>query len=682
MLRSVLSCVCSLALLGALGACAVFREPAPAPQQIEAERLRFSITDGRIENAFFREGPSAAHLVLTSGEGPRLVAAFPAGNSGVGLWFKPTREPVRWRLEQPLNAARGRTEDGDALHGVETVVSVSAEEPLVVAQALLSNVRVLRDFGYSGTAPAQVTAKPVLQQGAVQWRRDRLDGQGGYMLRLAPEQGRVELREGAVVLIPKDGALRLRLTALTGDAPLTPIPQDELLQAGAAVDPLSRQVLAFLSYDEKLLAGSWQFLTYFGRDTLLSLQLLMPVLAPRVVEAGLSSVIERMNSAGEVAHEEDLAEFALLRRQAEGQGQSADAIFDYKMVDDDFMLAPVAAAYLLETPQGRARGAAFLARRTRSGEHYAEALARNAAFVLGQTRAFAADPRALNLIALKPGVPVGEWRDSNEGLGGGRYAYNVNAALAPAALEAIAALARAGHLPIALEKDALAQAQVWRTRAPPLFEVSLPADQAAAAVAAHAKSLQAPAAAALQSLPAQGPVRFPALSLDAAGRPIPVLHSDYGFTMLFTDPEAAALERMIEAALRPFPAGLLTDAGLLVANAAYADPARLWPLFTPSNYHGAVVWSWQQAMFAAGLARQRARADLPEPLRARIALAQTRLWRVIEATNAGKTAELWSWSVDAQGYRPEPFGQRAGDVTEANAAQLWSTVYLGVQPTP
>ena len=49
-----------------------------------------------------------------------------------------------------------------------------------------------------------------------------------------------------------------------------------------------------------------------------------------------------------------------------------------------------------------------------------------------------------NLIALKEGVPVGQWRDSNDGLGGGRYPYDVNTALMPAALRAIAELARAG----------------------------------------------------------------------------------------------------------------------------------------------------------------------------------------------------------------------------------------------
>src|SRR5438552_345756 len=74
--------------------------------------------------------------------------------------------------------------------------------------------------------------------------------------------------------------LVVRLTALADDEPLTPVPLGALLRSGTVGSPRDRQALAFLSYEEKLLAGSWRFLTYFGRDTLLSLRLLMPALRP------------------------------------------------------------------------------------------------------------------------------------------------------------------------------------------------------------------------------------------------------------------------------------------------------------------------------------------------------------------------------------------------------------------
>jgi len=77
-------------------------------------------------------------------------------------------------------------------------------------------------------------------------------------------------------------------------------------------DAAARDTLTFLAYREKLLAGSWRFDTYFGRDTLMSVRLLMPVLSPLAVEAALASVLARLSPQGEVAHEEDVGERAVL----------------------------------------------------------------------------------------------------------------------------------------------------------------------------------------------------------------------------------------------------------------------------------------------------------------------------------------------------------------------------------
>lgn len=54
--------------------------------------------------------------------------------------------------------------------------------------------------------------------------------------------------------------------------------------------------VSFLTYQEKFLAGSWRFLTYFGRDTLISLNLFMDVLTPSATEAAIGSVLERLNT--------------------------------------------------------------------------------------------------------------------------------------------------------------------------------------------------------------------------------------------------------------------------------------------------------------------------------------------------------------------------------------------------
>ena len=125
----------------------------------------------------------------------------------------------------------------------------------------------------------------------------------------------------------------------------------------------------------------------------------------------------------------------------------------------------------------------------------------------------------------------------------------------------------------------------------------------------------------------------------------------------------------------------MTDAGLLVANAAPA-PAALWPLFGRDRYHGTVVWSWQQALLAAGLARQLARTDLPAATLALMRALQARLWQAIEATRDAAQGELWSWSHNGQRFQLEPYGPLSATADESNAIQLWSTVYLAVRPPP
>ena len=114
---------------------------------------------------------------------------------------------------------------------------------------------------------------------------------------------------------------------------------------------------------------------------------------------------------------------------------------------------------------------------------------------------------------------------------------------------------------------------------------------------------------ALDALPS-GDLVVNAIALDAQYQPVPVLHSDGGFALLLQNPSAALVGQLVDSMLRPFPAGLLTDAGLLVANPVFADATRQRQLGRTA-YHGTVTWSWQQALLVAGLERQIARRDLP-----------------------------------------------------------------------
>ncbi len=90
--------------LMAVAAIANAGEPVAPPG---ARALAFRIDEGRNINSFLREGPVAAHLLLRSGTEPRILVAFPAGNSGVGLWFEKTSAPVTWTLVDATQASHG-----------------------------------------------------------------------------------------------------------------------------------------------------------------------------------------------------------------------------------------------------------------------------------------------------------------------------------------------------------------------------------------------------------------------------------------------------------------------------------------------------------------------------------------------------------------------------------------------
>jgi hypothetical protein len=657
---------------------------AASPVLAASSQLAFQVREGRIFNYFLREGPVAAHLVLRSGPQPRILVAFPAGNSGVGLWFDRQKGNAAWQIRGEPQPVHTRDSKGRALYGMSAEITL-ADRELDIHGAALSNIRVLRDYESLGTVPKGIAVAPAVAGHTLIWSRDRLDGAAGYRLTIEVLDGRLS---GKRILAGTDGRIGLRITGVTGETPLTPLAGRDLLLNPAAADPAARETLAFLAYREKLLAGSWRFDTYFGRDTLMSVRLLMPVLSATAVESGLDSVLARLSPRGEVAHEEDIGEQAVLDHLEADGSRSATPVYDYKMIDEDYLLAPVAAAWLLR-PGARALSAAFLAAPVggpleRHGSRGA-ALVKNLRYVVQGAAAFAQAPGVAHLIGLKPGQTVGDWRDSGTGLGGGKYPYDVNAVLVPAALAAAARLARSGLISSYLTEadrslfaSAARMAAVWSGHAPPLFEVTVNPAAAANAVEIYADSQGVLSQPPLHAL-GRGPLRFHALALSASGEPIPVMNSDEGFQLLFGDPQPENLDRVVSALMRPFPAGLMTSVGMVVANPVFCTPA-LQKLFTRNAYHGTVVWSWQQALFAAGIARQLERHDLPGAVRADLVEAQKILWSAIEATRSMQNAELWSWSYGAGHYQLRPFGSAAADVDESNAAQLWSTVYLAVRP--
>ncbi|WP_342702317.1 hypothetical protein OHZ10_10150 [Burkholderia arboris] len=645
--------------------------------------LSFRMDTGGQINAFYRQDKVAAHLLVRSSTKPRLLVVFPAGNSGTGLWFDDTAQPVNWSLDTSPSALSAPDARGRPLYGIGADVSVDTNT-LTIRQGVLSNVRFLRDFNGGATIPQQILTTPTVQGSAAQWQRDRIDGAPGYSLRITLRDGGsiAPAAGGKLVLNAPAGShtLKLHIDALSGETPLSPIAHADLFAPSVNPDPVSQNVLEFLSFNDKLLAGSWQYDTYFGRDTLISVRMLMPVLGPAAIEAGLSSVLSRLSVDGRVAHEEGIGEFALVDNQKNGRPNDPAPTYDYKMIDSDYLLAPIAAAWLIDDTRGQARAAAYLAQRGSDGQTNGNRLVVNLLHVATTAQAFAQQPTVANLIHLRPGEIVGNWRDSTDGLGGGVYPYDVNAVLVPAALRAANAFLAHGLLDPYLDAGQRAtlantatEAATWETQAPPLFQVSVPAAQAATDVSTYAPSAGVPAGAAPGA-----PLAFYALSLDQQGNPIPVMNSDGGFALLFGTPPDDQLQRIVTDVTRPFPTGLVTDAGMLIANPAYANQS-LWPKFTSSAYHGTVIWSWQQAMWVAGLDRQLARQDLSAATRTLLTQARQTIWQVISNGRDMRTSEMWTWSYVNGKYQTDAFGTRSADATEANAAQLWSTTYLAIR---
>lgn len=710
-------------------------EPFAPPDRPDpvAPPLTFDRTEGRIRHRFMRTHGTAAHVALTSGVAPRVIIAFLAGNRGVLLQGRIHNADVTLDFDGPLTPL---DEETHGIQGVAVTITTDAPE-LRFAPAVLGNIRTIRDVGYGARLIPRLRRYSIAVTGTASDRaltieRPGLDGRHAYAIQIEPRDGTtvtVDPDGGFTLHPPSDGHVCADIVASCDDPYLTPIPVDQLLRPSArahltgTVAHRDLNALAFLAYREKLLAGSWQYLTYFGRDTLLALRLLAPAIGTDLFEAGLGAVIDRMAPTGDVAHEEALGEYALLERDrarkhsrktgtalphhivARGAGRSRTSpLLDYKMVDDDFLLAPVLAHYLLDTPDGDAtmggegsrlhgasRAHAFLGRLTPTGLTYADAVRRNLETVIKRARPYATSQLPRDLIHLREGVPVGNWRDSADGLGGGSVPFDVNVALVPAALRDAARLLDTGWFTrttdkhhgsvVALAGDARALASAW-TGTDRHFTVTIPSGQARANIASIGHDRGLPSrfiTDALDTITGQ-PVTFPGIALDAEGRPVPVMHGDDSLVLLFNNPSPDMLHQIADRLTAPFPAGLrLSGAGTLVANPVHADE-DLRGRFTAGHYHGTVIWSWPQAAYAAGIARQIDRPDLPAATRARLIAAEAILWQGIEASDALRTSEFWTYTIDDEGACIPVPAQGAGIVNESNPVQLWSTVYLAIHP--
>lgn len=651
----------------------LFLTQLPTPsvcEPIKKPELLYNIAEGTTQNQFFRDGKISAHIVLRSGEKLRALVAFPAGNSGVSVWFKPKGENLLWNIIEEAKPIIQQDDKGRKIYGIEFTASINTNQ-LEIENTLLSSIRTIRDYEYKNPIQNDIYTKPQINKNTIIYKRERLDGECSYFFSMEIIDGEISNNS----IISNNGNIKIKFRALSGEKPLTPLYGTNLVKGKFAPDNKSVKTLNFLSYKEKFLAGSWRFNTYFGRDTLLSIKLMMPILSQEAIESGLQSVLSRVNNKGEVAHEEAIGEYAIVENSKNSNTINAAPYFDYSMIDGNYLLPIILRDYLLGSKANNKR--AFLAKINDRGETNGASLVKNLTYVIDEAQNFANNPKYNNLVALKNGKKAGQWRDSDFGLGGGIYPYDVNAIFVPSALKAIDDLYQSGALKPYLNQESLAKIKkaklshkVWNENASKMFAIGFNKEQANSFASQYAQQLS------IKSFEKyRNNLKFHAISLDNNGNPIKIMNSDEGFKLLFEKPNDIDLQTAIAPLLYEFPYGLITDVGMVVANPVFTDE-KTKAGFNKNQYHGTIIWSWQQTLMAQGIAKQLERKDISTSTRNQLLAAQNNLLKVMKNTKALQNSELWTWDYKNGKFEIAHFGQNNGDVDETNAAQLWSSSSL------
>src|SRR3989442_1051813 len=609
------------------------------------------------------------------------------GNTGrvVNLWADAANESVGFTVRdssgRPAELAWGSSGAVVARSAQTRSVSYALELPSAVRVSLflLGSMRVERDLQYAArdTPPPGDTREtvPALSGSPVTIRR------------------------------PAGGPVRLTVR-ITTDAPaLTPLGRAEIFNdefhrfsAQVRADTahplrfrrLEREVrgVELLCYREKLMAGLPNFATYFGRDMLMTALLMQPVWTPAMSEHVVASALGKLSPTGDVSHEEALGGQAIRENAAEynrlvsaGQLARARALLahlaatreNYIMVDDDFQLPVVAARYLADPRVPADRKRDFL----RTGQQL-ERLLSNLAFVVRKAAPYARDRVATNLVSF-PRAPDGHWvsaswRDSRAGYGGGRFAMDVNVIWVPHALEAVGAILYALNqnsvtpvireqplAAVARDRAALQRAVTTWKGAERHFLVALARKDVSERVAARLRWLP-PAEGEYWNNVAQrtgapaDTLRFLALSLDGAGRPIPIVNTDPAMLLLVDSLGPDRTLELIGPIMLPYPWGLFVDGlGPVVANDAYAT-RDVWEAFRRDRYHSpTVVWGRDVNALLAGLARAMRNAKFG--MRNDSAVVDSAFHITDAVDHSGlRHAELWSYAIENGRLVPSRYG--------------------------
>ena len=652
----------------------------------------------------------------------RTQVAWPAGNSGVVSFFAPKNgvngslaiQLVNGSLDQPLHgvyeapSANSLTDVPKV--GISTLVHFNSSAVLTVP--ILGSIRTIRDFT-EGPSLLHSVIQDALKfsavgNGGAMLSRTWLDNKTMTQISFVPAMG------GAATI--KDSQLELEagtynFTATFDYAQLVQLSAKQVLNEQSqdliAQNPDSAKSLSFLSYTNKLLAGGWRFLTYFGRDTMISLLLMQPVLSEGqggAVEAVISAVLERLNrTSGVVCHEETIGDYATYTNLELNISSTAPSC-TYIMIDTNYYLAPVMANYFVKTTTGQSRKEAFFSTKAttdfgNAGMTYRELALINAEMVMSNAAPFAkpGGQTPANLMHIEEDQIVGEWRDSTYGIGGGKIPYDVNTALVPAALRGIAALSAAGFFPEHPDWKTTAPmyAQVWEDNTLEFFQTTVPVTTAKSLLTQYTSEVGYGFPSRTNEVTSD--VVFHGLSLDGNNGQalVKVMNTDDCFRhyLLNTTNQTQLTSFVNQTAnniLRPYPAGLTTPQGMLVANPAFGGSPVYYQNWTHSSYHGTVIWSWPMAMMAAGLERQLGRCSSSSPpafctdmsVHSTALAAYNHLWDLIEANTPNLSTEVWGWTYQDGKFQFAEFGALppppGSGPTESDIRQLWSLSFLAV----
>ena len=501
-----------------------------------------------------------------------------------------------------------------------------------------------------------------------------------------------------------------------------------------------------LSSKEKLMAGLPNYATYFGRDMMMTSLMMQPVWTDAMAEFVIGSALRKLGPQGDVSHEEALGGQAIRENSAEynahmsehfrlvrlGNRRAADTALaaaralltdlqkvreNYHMRDDEFQLPVVVARYLSNPAVTTARKRAFLMDTTDGRGSRLGLLMKELSLVSALAAPYAREPVVQNLIG-SPRLDSTHWRsiswrDSNAGYANGRFEMDINAIWAPRALQSI------GEILDALKTIGISNQQLAGftagpagsslaefVRDPALLQRAIQNWQGAVShfvVSFAPEEIRTMAAAKLQSLPAderaywqnvlastgadKQALEFVAISLDSAGRPIPVVNTDPATWLFLRDGRdtasgaIAAVTRDVRAIMRPYPVGVFIDRlGPVVANDAYASPA-VWEAFRRDTYHSPrVVWGREVNLVLLGLANQISGATdaAGRPRSSALTSYVTEMRDALRRANAAVEAsglkhnELWSYEIVGGTLKPIRYGA-------STDVQLWNVTDLAVQ---